>query len=66
SRRAMDVDGMGDKIIEQLVDAEYVKNAAQLYQLSAGKLTGLERMGPKSAQKLIDALEKSKQTTLAR
>ena len=66
SRRAMDVDGMGDKIIDQLVDKEYVKTPADLYQLSAGKLTGLDRMGPKSAQKLIDALEKSKQTTLAR
>lgn len=66
SRRAMDVDGMGDKIIDQLVEKEYVKTPADLYQLSAGKLTGLDRMGPKSAQKLIDALEKSKQTTLAR
>ncbi|MGO2306356.1 MAG: NAD-dependent DNA ligase LigA [Providencia sp.] len=66
SRRAMDVDGMGDKIIDQLVETEYVKTPADLYQLSAGKLTGLDRMGPKSAQKLIDALEKSKQTTLAR
>ena len=66
SRRAMDVDGMGDKIIDQLVEKEYVQTPADLYQLSAGKLTGLDRMGPKSAQKLIDALEKSKQTTLAR
>ncbi|QCJ69657.1 DNA ligase [Providencia heimbachae] len=66
SRRAMDVDGMGDKIIDQLVEKEYVKTPADLYQLSAGKLTGLDRMGPKSAQKVIDALEKSKQTTLAR
>ncbi|MEQ4673878.1 NAD-dependent DNA ligase LigA [Providencia vermicola] len=66
SRRAMDVDGMGDKIIDQLVEKEYVQTPADLYQLSAGKLTGLDRMGPKSAQNLIDALEKSKQTTLAR
>ncbi|WP_272659426.1 NAD-dependent DNA ligase LigA [Providencia sp. PROV172] len=66
SRRAMDVDGMGDKIIDQLVEKEYVKTPADLYQLSAGILTGLDRMGPKSAQNLVTALEKSKQTTLAR
>ncbi|MBQ0367951.1 MULTISPECIES: NAD-dependent DNA ligase LigA [Providencia] len=66
SRRAMDVDGMGDKIIDQLVEKEYVKTPADLYQLSAGILTGLDRMGPKSAQNLVDALNKSKQTTLAR
>ncbi|MDR0219612.1 MAG: NAD-dependent DNA ligase LigA [Enterobacteriaceae bacterium] len=66
SRRAMDVDGMGEKIIEQLVDKEYVKTPADLYRLTAGKLTGLERMGPKSAQNVIDALEKSKKTTFAR
>ncbi|MDE9556591.1 NAD-dependent DNA ligase LigA [Xenorhabdus bovienii] len=66
SRRAMDVDGMGEKIIEQLVDKEYVKTPADLFRLTAGKLTGLERMGPKSAQNTIDALEKSKKTTFAR
>ncbi|MDX7993042.1 NAD-dependent DNA ligase LigA [Xenorhabdus littoralis] len=66
SRRAMDVDGMGEKIIEQLVDKEYVKTPADLFRLTAGKLTGLERMGPKSAQNVINALEKSKQTTFAR
>ncbi|WP_272694461.1 NAD-dependent DNA ligase LigA [Providencia sp. PROV036] len=66
SRRAMDIDGMGDKIIDQLVEKEYVKTPADLYQLSAGILTGLDRMGPKSAQNLVDALNKSKQTTLAR
>ncbi|KPD03061.1 NAD-dependent DNA ligase LigA [Moellerella wisconsensis] len=66
SRRAMDVDGMGDKIIDQLVEKEYVHTPAELYQLSAGILTGLDRMGPKSALNLINALEKSKQTTLAR
>ncbi|CDG99247.1 DNA ligase [Xenorhabdus bovienii str. puntauvense] len=66
SRRAMDVDGMGEKIIEQLVDKEYVKTPADLFRLTAGKLTGLERMGPKSAQNVIDALEKSKKTTFAR
>ncbi|MBD2782480.1 NAD-dependent DNA ligase LigA [Xenorhabdus szentirmaii] len=66
SRRAMDVDGMGEKIIEQLVDKEYVKTPADLFRLTAGKLTGLERMGPKSAQNVINALEKSKKTTFAR
>ncbi|MBC8952437.1 NAD-dependent DNA ligase LigA [Xenorhabdus sp. PB62.4] len=66
SRRAMDVDGMGEKIIEQLVDKEYVKTPADLFRLTAGTLTGLERMGPKSAQNVINALEKSKKTTFAR
>ncbi|VEA69172.1 DNA ligase [Serratia rubidaea] len=45
SRRALDVDGMGDKIIEQLVEKEYVKDPADLFGLSAGLLTGLDRMG---------------------
>ncbi|PHM46646.1 NAD-dependent DNA ligase LigA [Xenorhabdus miraniensis] len=66
SRRAMDVDGMGEKIIEQLVDKEYVKTPADLFRLTAGTLAGLERMGPKSAQNVINALEKSKKTTFAR
>ncbi len=66
SRRALDVDGMGDKIIEQLVEKQYVENPADLFMLTAGKLTGLDRMGPKSAQNLIVALEKAKQTTFAR
>ena len=62
----MDVDGLGDKIIDQLVDAEYVKTPADLWRLTPGKLTGLDRMGPKSTQKLTDALAASKQTTFAR
>lgn len=66
SRKALDVDGLGDKVIEQLVDKEMVQSPADLYLLSAGKLTILERMGPKSAQNVVDALQKSKQTTLAR
>ncbi|QCR35399.1 NAD-dependent DNA ligase LigA [Nissabacter sp. SGAir0207] len=66
SRRAMDVDGMGDKIIDQLVEKEYVKTPADLFRLSAGVLTGLDRMGPKSAQNLVNALQKAKETTLAR
>ncbi|ADW72733.1 DNA ligase, NAD-dependent [Rahnella aceris] len=66
SRRALDVDGMGDKIIDQLVEKEYVKTPADLFRLTAGKLTGLDRMGPKSAQNVVRALEKAKETTLAR
>lgn len=66
SRRAMDIEGMGDKIIDQLVDKEYVTTAADLYRLNPDILARLERMGPKSAQNLINALDKSKQTTLAR
>lgn len=66
SRRAMDVDGLGDKIIDQLVEKEYVKTPADLFRLTAGKLTGLDRMGPKSAQNIVDALNKAKETTLAR
>ncbi|WP_455819990.1 NAD-dependent DNA ligase LigA [Pseudomonas cerasi] len=66
SRRALDIDGMGEKIIDQLVDKEYVLNPAELFDLTAGKLTGLDRMGPKSAQNVVDALAKAKQTTFAR
>ncbi|WP_413284921.1 NAD-dependent DNA ligase LigA [Vibrio sp. MA40-2] len=66
SRKALDVDGLGDKVIEQLVDKEMVDSPADLFKLSAGVLTVLERMGPKSAQNAVNALEKSKKTTLAR
>ncbi|MGC3980165.1 MAG: NAD-dependent DNA ligase LigA [Steroidobacteraceae bacterium] len=65
-RRAMDVEGLGDKLVDQLVDADHVKTLADLYQLDVPTLTGLERMGEKSAQNLVDGLNKSKQTTLAR
>ncbi|PUA73276.1 DNA ligase [Vibrio cholerae] len=64
SRKAMDVEGLGDKVIEQLVDREMVSTPADLFRLRAGELTILERMGPKSAQNVIDALNKAKQTTL--
>lgn len=66
SRRALDVDGMGDKIIDQLVEKEYVHTPADLFTLTAGKLTDLDRMGPKSAQNVVNALEKAKETTFAR
>ncbi|QMV13737.1 NAD-dependent DNA ligase LigA [Vibrio spartinae] len=66
SRKAMDVDGLGDKVIEQLVDKEMIKTPADLYRLSAGQLTVLDRMGPKSAQNVVQALQQSKSTTLPR
>ncbi|CAH0539013.1 NAD-dependent DNA ligase LigA [Vibrio marisflavi] len=66
SRKALDVDGLGVKVIEQLVDKEMVESPADLFKLSAGVITVLDRMGPKSAQNVVDALNKSKQTTLPR
>ncbi|MGH8552279.1 MAG: NAD-dependent DNA ligase LigA, partial [Methylococcales bacterium] len=66
SRKAMDIDGLGDKLTSQLVDRELIRTAADLYSLDVDQLAGLERMGLKSAQNLVDALEKSKDTTLAR
>ena len=66
SRKALDVDGLGDKVVEQLVDKEMVETPADLFKLSAGVITVLERMGPKSAQNVVDALNKSKETTLPR
>ncbi|ACZ78175.1 NAD-dependent DNA ligase LigA [Dickeya zeae] len=66
SRRALDVEGMGDKIIDQLVEKEYVKTPADLLRLDIGILTRLDRMGPKSAQNLVSALDKAKSTTFAR
>jgi DNA ligase (NAD+) len=66
SRRAMDIDGLGDKIVEQLVDRELVKDAADLYGLTKETIAGLERMAERSSGNLIDALEKSKDTTLGR
>lgn len=66
SRKAMDVDGFGTKLIEQLVDQGVVNTAADLYKLDLQTLSGLERMAEKSAQNVLDALEKSKSTTFAR
>ncbi|MDZ7839697.1 MAG: NAD-dependent DNA ligase LigA [Gammaproteobacteria bacterium] len=66
SRRAMDVDGLGDKLVEQLVDREMVKDAADLYALSEADVAGLERMADKSARNLVEALEKSRDTSLGR
>lgn len=66
SRRAMDIDGLGDKLVAQLVDGGLVKTPADLYGLSVETLAGLERMAEKSAQNLVAALAASKSTTLAR
>jgi DNA ligase (NAD+) len=66
SRRAMDIEGLGDKLVEQLVDAGRVETPADLYTLAAQELAGLDRMGEKSAANLVDALHRSKQTTLPR
>ncbi|NHZ91310.1 NAD-dependent DNA ligase LigA [Massilia sp. CCM 8733] len=66
SRRAIDVEGLGDQLIEQLVDKGLVHTAADLYTLDKAKLAGLDRMAAKSAQNVVDALEKSRDTTMAR
>ena len=66
SRRAMDIEGLGDKLVEQLVDEKLIENVADLYSLTLDQLADLERMGEKSAQNLLDQLEKSKSTTFAR
>ncbi len=66
SRRAMDIEGLGDKLVDQLVEKDRVHDASDLYQLSMDDLAGLERMAEKSAGNLLGALETSKQTTLAR
>ena len=65
-RRAMDIEGLGDKLVEQLVDAGIVLSLPGLYKLGVAKLAGLDRMAEKSAQNIVDALEKSKTPTLAR
>ena len=66
SRRALDIEGLGDKLIEQLVDGGIVRTPADLYKLSMSALVDLERMAEKSASNLLAAIENSKQTTLAR
>ena len=64
SRKAMDIDGLGDKLVEQLVDQKLITSVADLYQLEAEPLAALERMGQKSADNLVAAIEASKTTTL--
>ena len=65
-RRAMDIEGLGDKLAEQLVDGGIVNTPADLYKLGMNAVANLERMGEKSAFNLLDAIERSKRTTLAR
>ena len=66
SRGAMDIEGLGTKIIDQLVERDLVHSAADLYRLDAGTLADLDRMGEKSAANLVSALEKSKKVSLGR
>lgn len=65
-RRAVEVEGLGDKLVEQLVDTNVIRTLPDLYKLGFTALASLDRMADKSANKLLDALEKSKQTTLPR
>jgi DNA ligase (NAD+) len=66
SRRAMDIEGLGDKLVEQLVDRELVHDVSDVYHLTVEQLAGLERMAEKSASNLVAALQKSRDTTLER
>ncbi|WP_374511283.1 NAD-dependent DNA ligase LigA [Niveibacterium sp.] len=66
SRRAMDIEGLGDKLVDQLVDAAIVRTPADVYKLGVVALANLERMAEKSAQNLVDAIDRSRDTTLAR
>ncbi len=66
SRRAMDIEGLGEKLVDQLVEANLVHTLADIYKLDLGTLSGLERMATKSATNILDALQSSKSTTLAR
>ena len=66
SRRALDIEGLGNKLVEQLVEQGLVHDVSDLYALTLERVSGLERMGEKSAENLLSALDKSKATTLAR
>lgn len=66
SRRAMNIEGLGDKLVEQLVDTDLVSTVADIYQLKQDELENLERMGKKSAENLLAEIAKSKTTTFAR
>jgi len=65
-RRAMDIEGLGDKLVDQLVDAQMVRTLPDLYRLQLPQLAEMDRMGEKSAQNLLEALDRSRQTTLPR
>ncbi|MDP3608063.1 MAG: NAD-dependent DNA ligase LigA [Methylophilus sp.] len=66
SRRAMDIEGLGEKLVDQLVEANLVHKLDDIYRLDTSTLASLERMAQKSAQNVVDAIQHSKQTTLAR
>ena len=66
SRKAMDIDGLGEKLVEQLVDRRLVATVADLFSLSVDQVAGLERMGKKSAENLVNAVDRSRKTTLPR
>lgn len=66
SRKAMDIEGLGDKLVEQLVERDLVTDPADLYHLTVSDFAGLDRMGEKSAVNLVEAIEKSRHTALAR
>jgi DNA ligase (NAD+) len=66
SRRAMDISGLGDQLVEQLVDSGMVRTAVDLYALDRIRLSALERMGERSAARLMEAIDRSRKTTLAR
>ena len=66
SRKAMDIDGLGDKIVEQLVDEDLIDDPADLFRLTIEQLAALERMGNKSAENLVNAIQTAKQTKFAR
>jgi len=66
SRRAMDIDGLGSKLVEQMVDEHVIRHVDDLYHLKPEKIAGLDRMGQKSAENLLRSIEASKQTTLER
>ncbi|HEY9199815.1 MAG TPA: NAD-dependent DNA ligase LigA [Gammaproteobacteria bacterium] len=66
SRRALDIEGLGDKLVDQLVERGLIQDVADLFALDVEALAGLERMGPKSAENLIAALSRSKETSLPR
>ncbi|MEN9492000.1 MAG: NAD-dependent ligase LigA, partial [Pseudomonadota bacterium] len=65
-RRALDIEGLGDKLVDQLVDADLIKTPADLYKLTPEALESLPRMAEKSARNVLNAIERSKQTSLAR
>jgi len=66
SRRALDIEGLGDKLIEQMVDQDLLHGPSDIFALDAAILTGLERMGEKSAANLLASIDHSRKTTLPR